>query len=52
MMENLKLVALSIILRDAISAHSVALSIEQQQQQQQNQIAAKDQILLPATQWL
>jgi len=32
MMENLKLVALSIILRDAISAHSVALSIEQQQQ--------------------
>ena len=37
MMENLKLVALSIILRDGISAHSVAFSIEQQQQQQQQQ---------------
>ena len=51
-MENLKLVALSIILWGDIGAHGVAFSTEQQQQQKKNQVAAKDQILLPATQWL
>lgn len=50
MMENLKLVALSIILWGDIGAHGVAFSTEQQQQQKKNQVAAKDQILLPATQ--